>query len=236
MNRSLDDAVLRHATAAVHGRYLVLPPRWGQPGLWLVGFHGYAHSAEKFLESLAGAPQSPNWLVASIQALHPFYTRSNQIVANWMTRQDRELAIADNVAYVDNVMDQIEREFGPPRAIVYAGFSQGVAMAFRAGMIGRRACEAIIALGGDVPPELKVGETREWPRVLCATGNADAYYTPALLEQDVSFLRTRRPDAQSLVFEGGHEWSAPVTEAAGALLNEIEAASTDPGASPPKST
>jgi predicted esterase len=216
-------SLLRQAPATVHGRYLVQPASPGESGLWLIGFHGYAQSAEVFLEPLAQLAPGGRWLVASVQALHPFYAgRSNEVVANWMTRQDRELAIADNLAYVDGVLDRLEGEFGAPRAIVFAGFSQGVAMAYRAGLLGRRAAAAIVSCGGDVPPELKSGPTRDWPRVLAATGTRDEYYTPAMLEQDMAFIRTRRPDAHSLAFEGGHEWSAALCEAAGALLAAIE--------------
>jgi predicted esterase len=215
--------LLRHAPATVHGRYLVRPPRAGASGLWLVGFHGQGQSAEAFLEPLARVVPGDGWLVASVQGLNRWYAgRSNEVVAGWMTRQDREFAIADNVAYVDTVVAQLEREFGAPRAIVFAGFSQGVAMAYRAGLLGRRPCAAIVAAGGDVPPGLKTGETRPWPLVLAATGRGDGYYTPELLAQDLEFLRTRRPDARSLVFDGGHEWGDAVVQAARALLSEIE--------------
>jgi predicted esterase len=217
--------LLRHAPATVHGRYLVQPPHHGVEGLWLVGFHGYGQSAEVFLDALAAMSRDRRWRVVSVQALHPFYAgRSEQVVANWMTRQDRELAIADNVAYVDAVLDQLEREFGAPRAIVFAGFSQGVAMAYRAGLLGRRTCAAVIACGGDVPPEFEHAKTRDWPAVLAATGRGDAYYPPERLERDLALLRTRRPDARMLVFEGGHEWPAALAGAAGALLDGIEGA------------
>lgn len=228
MSPTPDSALLRHAPATVHGRYLVQPPRPGAGEMWLVGFHGYAQSAEVFLEPLAGLSRARRWRVVSVQALHPFYAgRSEQVVANWMTRQDRELAIADNVGYVDVVLDQLEREFGAPRAIVFAGFSQGVAMAYRAGLLGRRACAAIIACGGDVPPEFEHARTREWPPVLAATGRGDAYYPPERLERDLLLLRARRTDTRALVFEGGHEWSAALAESAGALLDEIESALSD---------
>ena len=42
-----------------------------------------------------------------MQALHPFYTKTERIVASWMTRQDRELAIADNIRYVQAVIDAV---------------------------------------------------------------------------------------------------------------------------------
>ena len=76
------------------------------------------------------------WLLASVQGLHRFYTsRMDDIGASWMTRQDRELAIADNIAYVDRVVQAIERDY-QARDAFFLGFSQGVAMAFRAAVRG----------------------------------------------------------------------------------------------------
>jgi predicted esterase len=224
MSRVLDDALLRHAPTPVHGRYLVHPPRSAGAGLWLVGFHGQAQTAAAFLEPLARVPRGDRWLVASVQGLNRWYAgRTQQVVAGWMTREDRELAIADNLAWVDTVCERLAGEFGEPRAIVFAGFSQGVAMAYRAGVLGRRECAAIVAGCGDVPPELKaVSPPRPWPRVLAATGAADEWYTPARLEQDAVFLRRVRPDARTLVFEGGHEWSDGLVQGAGELLAEVE--------------
>ncbi len=214
--------LLRHAATTVHGRYLVRPAPAGEPGLWLVGFHGQGQTAAAFLGDLERVPRGPGWLVASVQGLNRYYAgRSQAVVAGWMTREDRELAIADNVGWVEAVLDRLEAEFGAPSAIVYAGFSQGVAMAYRAGLLGRRPCAAVIAGCGDVPPELKSDTTREWPHVLAATGTRDSWYSPARLEVDLAFLRPRRPDTRMLVFEGGHEWSDALAVAAGELLEHV---------------
>ncbi len=213
---------LRHAPATVHGRYLVRPHSHGAGGRWLVGFHGYAQSAEVFFEPLRALAPAGAWTIVSVQALHPFYAaRSQQVVANWMTREDRELAIADNVAYVDAVLDQLEREFGAPRSLVFAGFSQGVAMAFRAALAGAHPAAGLVAVGGDVPPELR-GDTRlPWPRVLLATGARDEWYSPARLAADFELVSARRRDSRTLVFDGGHEWHAELVAAAAAFLAEI---------------
>lgn len=222
MTPAPDAPLLRHAPLTVHGRYLVRPAPAGATGLWLVGFHGQGQSAEAFLEPLARVPRGGSWLVASVQGPNRYYAgRTNEVVANWMTRQDRELAIAGNVAYVDTVLDRLEGEFGAPRAIVLAGFSQGVAMAYRAGLLCRRGCAAIVVSGGDVPPELTGAPPRPWPRVLAATGTGDAWYTPRRLEDDMALVREHRPDARMLVFEGGHEWADELVRAAGTLLDEI---------------
>jgi predicted esterase len=215
--------LLRHAPTTVHGRYLAWPPEAGRPERWLVGFHGQGQTAEMFLGPLARVPHGPGWLLVSVQGLNRFYVgRAGAIAANWMTSQDRELAIADNVAWVDTVLDRLEAEFGAPRAIVFAGFSQGVAMAYRAGLLCRRPSAGIVAGCGDLPPELKAAQGRAWPRVLAAAGTRDDWYTPARLEADMVAIRAFRPDARSLVFEGEHEWSEPLCEAAGRLLADVE--------------
>lgn len=223
MSEAAREALLRHAPATVHGRYLVRPPAPGAAASWLVGFHGYAQSAEVMLEPFARVAPSERWLVASVQALHPFYAgRSNEVVANWMTRQDRELAIADNVAYVDRVFDQLATEFGEPRAIVAAGFSQGVAMAYRTACLGRRACAAILVAGGDLPPELREHRAPSWPHVAMATGVRDAYYGADALEADAARLRALGADVRTLAFDGGHEWSDDVVRFGGETLRAIE--------------
>ena len=188
-----------------HGRVLVRPPRANPPRGWLLGFHGYGQSAEEFLPGLTTVPGSEDWLVAAVQGLHRFYTRRDErVVASWMTREDRESAIADNIAYADAVMDALVTAWGAPRRLVFAGFSQGVAMAFRAGVRGRHHADAILASGGDVPPELLAAPQARWPRVLLATGAGDAHCTPARLEAEALALRERGADVRTRVFDGAH--------------------------------
>lgn len=212
-------AEIRLVAATVHGRYLVRAPAHDDGARrWLVGFHGYAHNAEIFLDTLRAIPGAGAWRLASVQGLHPFYNRTNGIVASWMTRQDREHAIADNIAYVDAVLDDMASSFGAPKTLVLAGFSQGVAMAYRAAMRGARPARAIVAAGGDMPPELATGVARAWPTVLIATGRRDAYYTPELLERDAALLTARGAEVRKCLFDGGHEWAREVRDAAGELL------------------
>ncbi len=220
---SPDAPLLRHAPAQIRGRYFIRPSPLGLGDLWLVGFHGQGQTADEFLGTLEQIPRSPAWLIASVQGLNRHYAgRPQRVAATWMTSQDREFAITDNVEWVNTVLGQIEHEFGAPRAIVFAGFSQGVAMAYRAGLLGRRGCAAIVAGCGDVPPELKAQTDRDWPKVLGATGSSDAWYTPARLAADLEQLHARGCDARMLVFEGGHEWTQALSDAVGLLLKDVE--------------
>ena len=211
----------RTIATGTHGRYLVVPPAAKGPAPLLVGFHGYAEGAEAQLERMRGIPGAAAWRLVAIQGLHRFYQRRvGDVVASWMTRQDRELAIADNVAYVNAVIDAVTREWPDPPAIVYAGFSQGVAMTFRAAAASLRAVAGVIAVGGDVPPELQTTSLARITAALICRGARDAIYGTTKFDSDIGRLRAAGAAVTPLSFDGGHEWSEPVLHAAAAFLRD----------------
>jgi poly(3-hydroxybutyrate) depolymerase len=210
----------RTIAATTHGRYLVSPPATAGPAPLVVGFHGYAEAAEAQLARLRAIPGAERWMIASVQALHRFYrVRTDEVVAGWMTRQDRDLAIADNIAYVSAVVDALADEFPVNPTLVFAGFSQGVSMAFRAAASSTRPVAGVMACGGDVPPELDAASLGRVPAALIGRGVRDEFYTSAQLASDMARLRDAAVDLAPLEFEGGHEWSAPFIDAAGTFLN-----------------
>ena len=208
--------------ATVHGRVLIEPDVGAAvSSRALVGVHGYAQTAGDMMQELNRIPGAAGWTRVSIQALNTFYIRGNaQVVANWMTREDREQSIADNIAYVDTAMTHVGR--GVSRA-VYAGFSQGVAMAYRAALLGAQPAAGIIALAGDIPPEVKTdAPTRHpWPKVLIGVGNTEQWYSGAKLDEDLAFLSKRGIEHSVVRFEGGHEWTEEFRTAAGEFLTTM---------------
>lgn len=206
--------------ARVDGRVLVRPSRGAPAGL-VVGFHGYAESAAIHLERLLALDRAGRWTVASVQALNRFYRgRTETTVAGWMTREDRDAAIANNVAYVDAVIDRVMAD--APR-LVCIGFSQGVAMAFRSAVRGARRAQAVVAVGGDVPPELLRDASLAFPPVLLVRGERDEWYTQPRLDADAAALAARGTDLTTAVLDGGHDWSASATAAAAAFLDRAAA-------------
>jgi predicted esterase len=194
---------------AVHGRVLV---RSGTSRHLLIGFHGYAESAGDQLPRLEAIPCVKDWTIASVQGLNRFYRgRSQDVVAGWMTREDRDQAIADNVEYVNRVIERIRESFDATGMLVFAGFSQGTAMAYRAAVHGRFTAAAIVAVGGDVPPELLAAPGSVFPPVLIVRGIRDEWYTQAKLDADVTLLRGRGGRVTPIVCDAAHEWSSPVT-------------------------
>ena len=226
--------IVRTIAAATHGRYLVVPPTdpLPDPGgpayghtapRLLVGFHGYAEPAAAAMERLQSIAGSGEWLLVAIQGLNRFYRgRSQDVVAGWMTREDRELAIADNIAYVSNVLDAVAREWGGEERLVFVSFSQGAAMAYRAACASVRRVSGVITLGGDVPPELDRAALGRIPAVLIGRGSRDEWYAAPKLEQDAQRLREAGVEVSAIPLDAGHEWTTAFADAAGAFLKRLQ--------------
>ena len=199
-----------NVATTVHGRYLYEDR--GAERL-LVGFHGYAEAAEVNFAELGKIAAIERWSLVSIQALHPFYTRSGDVVASWMTKLDRELAVEDNLSYVRNVLASLPT----PRRLVFSGFSQGASMAARAA--AQVECAGLIMLGGDVPPDVKSNDG-QLPPVLLARGTRDDWYSEEKFAADLAFLRMKTR-VTPCIFDGGHEWSDAFRAAAAEFLAAI---------------
>jgi predicted esterase len=207
---------------STHGRVLYHDRPGSSAGL-IVAFHGYGHSAGDVLASVRDVPGIDSWRIAAPDALHRFYTRDQQkVVGSWMTREDRDLAIADNLAYVARVIDRI----GPGSApIVFVGFSQGASMAYRAAVLGGHRARGVIALGGDIPPEVRThtetaGGAAAWPAVLIGAGVRDTWFGKRL-DADLAFLSAHAIPHEVIRFDGAHEWTPEFCTDAGRWLTVL---------------
>jgi predicted esterase len=92
--------------------------------------------------------------------------------------------------------------------LIFLGFSQGASMAYRAALLGRHRVDGVVAVGGDIPPELKDGTAnRSWPLVLVGAGARDPWYTGPKLEADVEFLKSHDVAHELIRYDGAHEWT-----------------------------
>ena len=200
-----------------HGRVLVDAPAGAGPWPVLMGFHGYAENAAVHLGALARLDPRHEWLRVSVQGLHRFYNRAQDVVASWMTREDRTLAIADNLAYAAAVRDTVARDYATTTPLVVAGFSQGAAQAYRAGLAAGAACQGIVVVGGDLPPDVAANAAR-LPPVLVGRGRDDTWYTSEQLAADRQCLLAAGVTCAVCEFDGGHEWGDVFVEAAASWL------------------
>ena len=221
---------IAHVSTRTTGRILIEDPAGSFSRGYLIACHGYGQNAADMLDELRRIPGANEWTLVSVQALHPFYTRNDQrVVASWMTREDRDHAIADNIAYLNRVVMAVTERTpatdGPER-IVYLGFSQGASMAARAAVRGARAASGLIMLGGDIPEDVRDDTSRRWPPVLIGCGIDDKWYG-ARVDSDVQFLESRGISHTVVKFTGGHEFNEEFRNAAGDWLRTVKAVDPD---------
>ncbi len=213
---------------SIQGHYLLSPAAGTEHSPLLVGFHGYGETAEEHFRQQLRIPGIERWTVCSVQGLRDFYRgRTGEVVAGWMTRFNRESAIADNLRYVTAVIAEVHRQVprcaGQP--MVFSGFSQGVAMAYRAATSAGSPPAGFVALAGDVPPDVARGETlASLPSVLLGRGTGDEWYHDGKLRADQEVLQQHGVSVETVVFDGGHEWSEPFLARAGEYLERIRTA------------
>lgn len=214
----------RRLAATVHGTYLVAPPAAGPPRAAVVGFHGYGETAADHLAALSRLPGAERWLLAAVQGLHPFYRKDGSVVASWMTSFDRDNALADNTRYAAAVLAALAGEHPTVERWALTGFSQGVAMAYRAAAGAPHRIHALVALAGDVPPDVAATGMQRFPPVLIGRGTGDTWYSDEKMAADLRTLEARGVEVETCVFEGGHEWTPEILRrAAGFLVAKLDA-------------
>jgi predicted esterase len=172
------------------------------------------------LEQLRKIPGADAWRLVAVQALHRFYTRDNQsVIASWMTRQDRDDAIADNVEYMHRAVEAAGA--ATAASIVFLGFSQGASMAARAAMRSRIPAAGLILLGGDIPPDVRDDAGAHLPPVLIGVGSRDTWYSGARADADLAWLQERGIPHEVVRFDGGHEFTDAFRSAAGHWLARL---------------
>ena len=187
-----------------------------------VGFHGYAETAGDHLDALADDSRQPRrGCSSSVQALHPFYTRKERVVASWMTRDDRELAIGDNIDYVGRVLDRVRADHPTRPTLVFSGFSQGGAMAYRAAANYR--ADGLIMLAA----RRAAGHRRTPRRARCRRCCSAAERRTSGIPKRRKPLTARRSRSigarvETCVFDGGHEWTDAFRAAASAFLRRAQ--------------
>ncbi len=203
----------------VHGRYLIRMPEGEVCAPLLAGFHGYGETAEDEMARLVAIGGSSGWCLCAIEALHPFRTPKGLSGASWMTSKDRDLRIAENVRYVDEVVSTLLDSGMVSGRMVLHGFSQGAGMACRAAVLGRYAVAGVMLLGGDIPPELERLERMRM--VHLARGSRDPIYAEERFMCDAGRLSDAGVYCSSVTYTGGHGAVEEYYRSAGAFLGNL---------------
>ena len=118
---------------------------------WFV-LHGYGQLARYFLRHFSGLEKER--LIVAPEAPARFYLdpEHNRVGASWMTREDREHEILDQVVHGDALVDHVRQLCGRELPLAILGFSQGVATACRWSIRGHNRFVRVVLWGGSMPP------------------------------------------------------------------------------------
>jgi len=188
--------------------------------LWIV-CHGYGQLAAKFLEPFA--PLAAPWRrIVAPEGLSRFYLDRSRVGVNtqagvgatWMTREDREHEIVDQIAYLDALLDHLLPAASSSHVrLCVLGFSQGVATATRWLVRGGRvrADEVVLWAGSvpaDVDPSNLAGRLAGAP-VVFAVGTRDELASWAAADVEVARFNAAGIQARLVTFNGGHRLDTP---------------------------
>jgi len=209
----------RHITVPRTARYAIMgsfDPRLKE--VWIV-CHGYGQLAGRFLSRFTPLERDDRLFIAP-EAMSRYYVASagavhgpdSPVGASWMTREDRDAEIEDQINYLDllyaEVFTHIERD---AVRLWVLGFSQGVATVTRWLARGKVTADRVVIWAGMIPPELEASGGR----MLCArapvtivTGSSDEFLTPKVVASQEAKLRELAISYTRIGFDGGHDISA----------------------------
>lgn len=194
----------RHLSVVRTARFFLTEPE-AKPIRLLLVCHGYAQAASTFLEEVSVA-DLPEHLIVAPEGLSRFYRRGfeGEVVASWMTREDRLYEIRDQVAYLDQVKHLLDEEYGSLPLDVL-GFSQGVPTVCRWLAQSEVQPERLILWQGMVPQSetMALLSSKFQQGVDIVLGDRDPFFTPTReghLRDAMNGVKARWHR-----FEGGHE-------------------------------
>lgn len=200
----------RHLTVRRTARFHTLGDPLIAKEVWFV-LHGYGHLARFFLNAFDGLVDG-RFIVAP-EALSRFYTTGDftRVGASWMTREDREHEIDDQIAYMDALVEQVRKDRRPARSINVLAFSQGVSVQCRWAMMGAVVPDRLVIWSGKMPPELDVrrmGQRWKTTRIDLVHGEADDVVKEDALKDNEAMLRAAGLKFATHRFPGGHDLDA----------------------------
>lgn len=117
-------------------------------------FHGYGQLAAFFIRKFHSL--SEDYFIVAPEGMHRFYTKgtSGRVGASWMTSEDREIDIHDNLNWLDQLDTEITHKYSFEEKILL-GFSQGGSTALRQHFYGSFKAKHLIIWASSFPPEME---------------------------------------------------------------------------------
>ncbi len=172
--------------------------------VWLL-FHGYGQSANYFLMNFKDF-EAQNSLLIAPEGLSKFYLKGvdGRVGASWMTKENREDEIQDQLDFVDNLLAKID----PNRKMKLhlLGFSQGAAVACRWYQYTDRKVETLVIWGAGLPIETdaKMAQKYNECKTIFVLGDEDEFIKEERLSQYYQTLNELSFSHIVINYKGAH--------------------------------
>ncbi len=166
--------------------------------------HGYGQLATYFIKKFAGLKESI--AVIAPEGMHRFYLNgsSGRVGASWMTKEDREDDIKDNMQWL-NQLDASICEGKIFKKKIVLGFSQGAATAARWHQNNINTFDELIMWASVFPPDLSIQKevTFKLNTNYFLLGAHDEYFDEAARVRTIQHYRSMNFDV--ITYEGIHD-------------------------------
>ncbi len=203
----------RHIDIRRTARYYTLgEPSPAVDDVWFV-CHGYGQLAGDFIKEFEYIAD-PRRLIVAPEALSRYYISTapefhgpdSRVGATWMTREDREVEIADYVRYLDDLLAATMQSVGDARVTV-VGFSQGGATAYRWLTRGSSHVDRLILWGSFLPTDADLDQAAAFfhdVELTVVYGKRDQFADEKMIASYMKTIEAHSIPYKIMTFDGGH--------------------------------
>lgn len=183
-------------------------PTFEEKEIWLI-LHGYGQLAEYFIRKFQ-VFDSPSRLFVAPEGTNHTYQDGfrGRVGANWMTRHERDTAIANNHRYLDRLMEELLIGYQLKPIVNVLGFSQGAATATRWASYWSGEVKQLVLWAGGFAEDLKLENIEakfSATELIIVLGNHDELILPKSIQKQEELIKNLDISVKRYFFEGGHE-------------------------------
>ncbi len=195
--------------------FLSHEPTFQEKEIWLV-VHGYGQLAEFFIRKF-NTFYNPDRLFIAPEGTNYNYLEGFQgrVGANWMTKHERETAIANNHRLLDKLIGSFLEKYTEKPKINVLGFSQGAATATRWASVWDGKIDTLVLWAGGFALDLNLAlacEAFSETELILVLGERDKLITPESIQKQEELILSLGKEVQRFNFDGGHEFDTGVLD------------------------
>lgn len=190
----------------------------------VIACHGYGQLAKHFIRKFDAITREDTLVVAP-EGLSRFYWGglSGNVVASWMTKEDRLAEIADFTGYMTQVYERFTANLHRDARIILFGFSQGCATQLRWIASALPAFSELVLWAGSIPEDINYSPVQQYLKdkpLHFVYGDKDPFITPERVAQQKRLAQQLAMNYQVHHFRGKHTVEREALKAVFGLIRQ----------------